>query len=261
MMIKNIITILLFLLWSISALAQDHKEIKQGDTLIVQAKIGVEKVIKFPEPIKRSVLSRERELFTGSLISNSFYFTPKQEFRKRILFQGIESGEVYVLDIISASEPVTRTVTLHRAGAGPVQLSDKPATKKVITAVDLVQYAAQILFAPDLAMVEGVPNIREVAIEQNPVEKGFYFGGRFEATPFRSWTAAGMYVTAVEFKNNMGFASRWSVCDLNGKFSHAAPHSSIENPVVPQGGALMVYLISEVPFQAASSVKGRSCLN
>lgn len=261
---RLITIVLLFagLLMAFNAVAQQHKLYQQGKPIRIAATVGQELQLMFPEPVKKAVHKQDGRLWVHSLISNTLYLTPKEAFSERLLFQGLESKRMYVADM-SASEALTEPVVkihLKPAGSDNTGLDERRSVSQVVTPIDLVQYAAQTLYSPDETLIEGVTGIRSVKIEQEQLDRTFYRGGDFLAKPYSSWSAAGVYVTAVEMQNIRSAPLKWSVCNVRGRYHSVAPHAGTETPVVRPGGALMFYFVSDEPFSTASKRQGVSCL-
>lgn len=251
------------LLLSFEVSAQQHKLYQQGEPITVASTVGEELRLMFPEPVKKAVHKQDGRAWGHSLISNTLYLTPKKPFNERLLFQGIESKRMYVADMSASDAKTESVVKIHlKPEKSKSDISKRRAQQaEIVTPVDLVQYAAQTLYAPDQSMVEGLPGVRPVKVSNDTLERTFYRGGDYKARPYGSWSASGVYVTAVEMQNIRSEALSWSVCNVRGRYLAVAPHAGTESPVIRSGDAMMFYFVSEEPFAVASSRQGVSCLH
>lgn len=261
---KSILKFILIagLVFSFSVIGQQHKLYQDGTPIDIAATVDKELRVMFPEPVKKAVHEKDGRAWIHSLISNTLYLTPKRVFSERLLFQGIESARMYVVDM-SASETSTEgTVKIHLSPEKSQNrsLEKRKGASEVVTPIDMVQYAAQTLYSPDESLIEGVAGIRRVKVDKNKLDRSFYRGGDYLARPYSSWSASGVYVTAVEMENVRSVPLKWSVCNVRGRYLSVAPHAGTETPIINPGEALMFYFVSDEPFSSASERKGVPCL-
>lgn len=257
------ILIIIIALVSFSLSAQEHVQYQQGEPINIQVTVDKETRVVFPEPVRKARSSNLDELMMGSLIESTFYVTPKKQFNARLIFQGLDSGRIYVVTMNSTQNSSVSKVTVHAKNDLPDEGTTdqgKAAPKVVITPIDLIQYASQSLYAPDESLIEGVPGIRRVKVSRSMLDRTFYKGGDFLAKPYASWSSAGVYVTAVEMKNIRSAALAWSVCNIRGDFVAVAPQASTETPRLNSESAMMFYFVSAKPFSVAAASEGVSCL-
>lgn len=251
--------ILLLILTCSVVNAQSHIEYKPGQIVEVNATVDKELQLKFPEPVMKARKSNHSQLMKGDLISNVYYVTPLRKFNERLIFKGVESGQIYPVDFSASSENFSDSVEIHFVSEGEEKGQNK-RSKPVVTPIDLVQYAAQSLYSQDESMIEGVDGIRRVKLDQAQLDRTFYRGGDFIAKPYASWSSAGVYVTAVEMVNARTSELDWSVCNVRGDYLAVSPHSSTEEPVMRSGEAMMFYFVSDKPFGVAANAEGVQCL-
>jgi hypothetical protein len=262
MKIFTLIVALFVFAVSFEGKAQQHKQYQQGKPIHIAATVGQELQLMFPEPVKKAVHEQDGRAWVHSLISSTLYLTPKKRFSERLLFQGIESKRMYVADMSASKTPTENVVKIHLESNRSNNQSENRKNqyqKTVVTPVDLVQFAAQNLYAPDESLIEGVPGVRAVKIESDTLDRTFYRGGDYQAKPYGSWSASGVYVTAVEMQNIRSVPLEWSVCNVRGRFISVAPHSGTATPILAPDEAMMFYFVSDEPFLIAADRQGVSC--
>ncbi|MAD65697.1 DUF3438 family protein [Haliea sp.] len=262
MKIFTLIIALLAFTFAFEGEAQQHKQYQQGEPIHIAATVGQELQLMFPEPVKKAVHEQDGRAWVHSLISSTLYLTPKQRFSERLLFQGIESKRMYVADMSASQTPTESVVKIHIESVRSSNHGKKRTNqhkKAVVTPVDLVQFAAQTLYAPDESLVEGVPGVRAVKIESKTLDRTFYRGGDYQAKPYGSWSSSGVYVTAVEMQNVRSAPLEWSVCNVRGRYLSVAPHAGTETPILNPDEAMMFYFVSDEPFLIAAERQGVSC--
>lgn len=251
-------TVMMLFNVSISKASVRHLAWQQGEPLLLSVALK-EQTIQFPESVRLAVKPYYSRLFQHDLIDTNLYITPKQAFRERLTLQGLNSGRFYVLTMVAASSNKTLPTRwmIHVEHLTP-QLSQKEPASDPVTAIELVQYAAQQLYAPAPEMIEPVAGIRRIAVPSIPLPN-FYRSQVFLATPLASWTAGQQFVTAVTLRNQTDTDQRFEPCRLRGRF-----HSvTAQYPVVfPQGTAhdfTVVYVVSDEPFASAAQQAAWLC--
>lgn len=238
----------------------EHVQYQPGDSIPLALTSGSERTVIFPEPVTFASQTHHQGLFRISLVDSVAYITPTREFEQRLLFRGLASSVMYVVDAAASSAVTPETLTIHVKPERPLStLNDRQTTQSFVTPVALFQYAAQSLFAPDMSLVEPVPGIRPVRVDQAEVPH-FYAGGQFSAFAYAGWVAAGRYVTAVELRNITSDVVYFDPCRVRGRFEIASQQTSYASPQGSQGDSVMTYFISSEPFNTAiARVEGRPC--
>ena len=261
----RILPILMIMLCSFHLSANERVKWEQGQEISLELKTNDERKLIFPEKVRFGTKSRYAKQFKHSLIDNMFYVTPKVSFNEKLTFQGLESGRFYVVQAFSleSSAKSKDDLIIHldeqkRSNNSTGSNGNRVAPQKYpINPIDLVQYAAQSLYAPSSKLIEPTPGIKRVALKQRYIPN-LYRGGVFKARTLASWSGGGMYVTALKLTNISSMQVVFEPCRIRGDFYSATAQFKRAMPAGHKKEFTIIYLLSEKPFDVA--VKSRELL-
>lgn len=160
-----------------------------------------ERLVKFPSAI--SIVDSELESKVHVLkIQDALYFKADEPFaNKRLIVQLMPDGEAIILNF-TASADIKETNTLEVVLEKPdVTQETQSASTSNLNPVVLTRFAIQSLYAPERLVI--TPN----GVSRTPMQTHknitFVYGASVIAKPLISWHGDGLYVTAVELKNNL----------------------------------------------------------
>jgi integrating conjugative element protein (TIGR03749 family) len=116
--------------------------------------------------------------------------------------------------------------------------------------ISLTRLAAKKLYAP-ARLADARPRIHRRPVNVKAVIKGLYRGAKLEARPLASWSADGLYVTAVQLRNRMSKPVLFDPRDLRGAWLAATAQHARLLPAGERGDTTALYLISDRPFADA----------
>jgi integrating conjugative element protein (TIGR03749 family) len=265
-MVRLLLTFVV-LLYSVGGYAAERVKWEQGQEIGVELKVNVERKIIFPEKVRFAVKARYANQFKHSLIDNMMYITPVVEFTEKLTVQGLDSGRFYVLQA-SVSEGAVKAsddLVIHISDTNNVPEQGArngnrlPFKAPELTPMDLVQYAAQSLYAPSSELIEPTPGVRRVVVKQRALAN-LYRGGALQSEVLASWTGGGLYVTALKLVNISTQPVTFEPCRIRGDFYSATPQFKYAMPAGHKKDFTVVYLLSEKPFDVAVQSRELLCV-
>lgn len=265
-MVRRLVTLAL-LVCSFSAVSVERVKWEQGQEIGVELKNKTERKVTFPEKVRFAVKARYAEQFKHSLIDNMFYITPQTEFTEKLTLQGLDSGRFYVLQaavvegVTKADDDLIIHISEEKKGADSgIGANERMSFKAPqLTPMDLVQYAAQHLYAPSEELIEPTPGMRRVVVKQRALPN-LYRGGIFNAEVLASWTGGGLYVTALKLVNVSTQSVSFEPCRIRGDFYSATAQFQIAMPAGHKKDFTIIYLLSEKPFDVAVQSRALLCV-
>ena len=228
----------------------------------IQLPIGEERMIRFPAPI--SIVDSELDEDMGIMkLEDALYLNANKSFKgKRLVVQLMPEGEAIVLKF-SANESYRSVVPVEvllpnadeDAKDSLSQRSQSAITHQAsspVNPVSLTRFAIQSLYAPArlLVMLDGVTRTPMQTKKYVPL----VYGASVSAHPLISWTADGLYVTAVELKNDLNKKIILDPRSLQGSWETATFYPT--NTLNPRNfhETTTVFLVSSRPFGEALAV-------
>lgn len=272
---KALCLMMVFLIGSSSPLMADAPErvLWKKEPIPIHVQVGEERIVHFPSEVRYwlpDTLSRSLKVLSAN---GSLYLQSTKPFDKtRIRVQQLDDQQLYLLDV-SATTAKAPTAAIHIMRKAPTHsLSpDEPTFPKKRSVVDwrvrLTRFAAQQLYAPERVQ-QGDRQIKfavfpkDYSITLNEDEK---FKG-VRATAVGSWSADGLFVTAVVLKNlsdqkiALGFKDKSSTgfINLNAVISGRWVSISIQNNGLGKAGSpndtTVAYFVSSRPFGESVTV-------
>ncbi len=255
---------------------------REGKQIYVALNIEQERKIHFPEPVKFAYKAAYSAWFDNSLINTVFFIKPRQAFKTRALFRGLNTEQFYMLEL-SASEHTThdnpdsgrmipvsddlvivsaetseyQKPSINPTNSGPTSYRLAAGTEQP-SPIDLVQYAAQALYAPDDVYIEATPGIQRIPVRQ-PLQPHIYRGGKLTGEVVASWQGGGLFVTAMKLSNVSQQEVTIQPCFIRGDFHSVTPQFKHIYPASSNKNYTLVYLLSRLPFDKAVTEKGSAC--
>lgn len=225
----------------------------------IKLPLNEERVIRFPKAI--SVVDSELDEGMGIMkIEGALYLRADQAFsNQRLVVQLMPEGEAIVLSF-SASDAFKDTtpveVLLPKEEGGPSSERQEglaPSGVDRINPVSLTRFAIQSLYSP--ARVVQAPE----GVSRTPMHTykniTLVYGASVLARPLISWTGNGLYVTAVELRNDLSKEIVLDPRQMIGEWQTATFFPT--NTLSPRGkdSVTTVFLISDRPFGEALDAK------
>lgn len=256
-------TFCLMVSWAAIAMTSEHI-LWEKIPVSIQLPLDEERLIRFAGPI--SIVDSELEKQAGIMkMEDSLYLHANQAFKnKRLVVQLMPEGEVIVLTC--AADENYHNVTpievllpekdeaLSQTIAEKAGLAGEQAAAEHINPVSLTRFAIQSLYAPArlLVTLEGLTRTPMQTQKTVPL----VYGASVRAHPLISWGTQGLYVTAVELKNELNKKIILDPRNLLGEWQTATFYPT--NTLNPRGTheTTTVFLVSSRPFGEALSAFG-----
>nr|WP_248614417.1 TIGR03749 family integrating conjugative element protein [Legionella fairfieldensis] len=227
----------------------------------IQLPLNEERMVRFPSAI--SIIDSELDKTVGMMkMDDTLYVNAHQPFQnKQLVVQLMPDGEVIVLRF-SADENYHNTqqveVVLPQQAPLPAKEEDSEARQeapdRAINPVSLTRFAIQSLYAP-ARLLETPPGLSRTAMQTQKTITLVY-GAAVTAHPLISWAADGLYVTAVELKNELNKKIILDPRQLLGEWQTATFYPT--NTLNPRASheTTTVFLVSSRPFGEALKAFG-----
>lgn len=161
--------------------------------------LNQDRLIRFPKAI--SIVDSELSEVSVMKIKDALYLNAHKAFsNKRLVVQMMPQGEAIVLNLSANPEAVDTApieIVINEASENP-EVTEQSFEINPIT---LTRFAIQSLFSPERLLVTP-PNVTRVPMQTTRYIH-FMNGASVTARPLISWQANGLYVTAVELKNDL----------------------------------------------------------
>jgi len=221
-------------------------------------KVGHERLIHFPSPIKIGLPGRLQPLLRAQSVDGTLYLLANNPFdTTRVMVREIETGKIYLFDFTASKEGgQTDPVQIYSAGNSNSKLNGTellinkgahPAFKQY-SYVDLTRYASRQLYAP-ARLLKNLPGITRTPITRKPVN--LIHGGAIEATPLVAWRTGSLYLTALKLTNRTDQPQTLDPRDIRGTWLSAAFQHNRLLPAGNEADTTAVYLISARPFETS----------
>ena len=223
----------------------------KGVPIRLELKTGVERIVRFPGPVRVGIPDALRPLFRIQSLEGTVYFLAHAPFDpSRIVVHATGNGQVFLLDV-SASErhaapppvEVYVRVPVPESVVGGATGRQAPARHGYVT---LTRFAARQLYAP-ARLAQGRPGIVRVPVIREPV--ALMHGGSVHAVPLVAWRAGSLYVTAVRLTNLSARARNLDPRQLRGTWLAATFQHNRLLPAGSNADTTAVYLVSARPFE------------
>ena len=220
----------------------------------VTLKVGVERQINFPAPVKIGVPANVKAKLRVQSVSDTVYLTATTAFDPtRVVVQTREGEATYLLDV-DASEKALSTPPIQIVDRASTSADDASADPKAPSSgltddpVLLTRFAAQQLYAP-ARLLSPTPGIVRVPV---PTERiSLVRGGVVIAAPLIGWRSDQRYVTAVKLTNPSASPIVLDPRELKGHWLTATFQHNRLLSKESEAESTVVYLVSAVPFAAA----------
>lgn len=232
--------------------------------IAIQLPLSEERVITFPGPIK--LVDSELDEDVGVMkLEDSLYINPKKSFKsKQVVVQMMPLGEVIVLKF-SADE------TYHNARHINVLISEKNVEEEQedqngvapqeqstvapsVNPISLTRFAIQSLFAPARLLIT-LHGVNRVPMRTQKTV-ALVYGAAVRAHPLISWSGEGLYITAVELKNELNKRIVLDPRKLLGEWQTATFYPTNILNARDRHETTTVFLVSSRPFGEALSALG-----
>lgn len=216
--------------------------------------VGRERRIDFPTTVKiewpRAVEDKTQRLQIRE--NGSVYWTAAAPFESQRVNVMTTTGETYLLNVEARENASARTLVILDERF-PTQETKPSKPKKRRTAppdaVDLVRYAAQMLYGPR-RVVKAVPGVTQIPIDTQDIP--LYKGGALRTSPIAQWKAGALYVTAVRVTADSLEPVELDPRLLRGDWISATPQHSWVAESGGVGDTTAWYLVSDRPFEEAA---------
>ncbi len=219
----------------------------------VALKVGVERQIEFPAPVKVGVPASLQLKLRAQSVSDTVYLQATSAFDPtRLVIQTREGGRTYLLDVEASDADIeTPPIAIVDYESTEQHAARNPTpsiTQATADPVTLTRFAAQQLYAPArlLQPASGIVRV-PVPVESFPLVRG----GEVSAQPLIGWRSGERYVTAVKLRN---VSKRPVVLDpraLRGAWLTAAFQHNRLLAAGSEADTTVAYLVSARPFAAS----------
>jgi len=220
-------------------------------------KVGHERLIHFPSPIKVGLPGRLQPLLRTQSVDGTLYLLANSTFKTtRVMVREIENGKVYLFDITASKEGgQTSPVQIYSAGDSNSELDETeslsnkgthPAIKQ-LSYVALTRFASQQLYAP-ARLLHNLPGITRTPVTRKSVN--LIHGGAIKAMPLVAWRTGNLYLTALKLINQTKQPKTLDPRNIRGTWLSAAFQHNRLLPAGNEADTTAVYLISARPFEA-----------
>jgi len=221
-------------------------------------KVGHERLIYFPSPIKIGLPGRLQPLLRAQSVDGTLYLLANSSFEAtRVMVREIESGRIYLFDITASKDGgQTSPVQIHSTDNTNSRLDgaelfggkgDHPASTQY-SYVSLTRFAAQQLYAP-ARLLHNLPGITRTPVARKSVN--LIHGGAIEATTLVAWRTGNLYLTAFKLINHSSQPQILDPRNIRGTWLSAAFQHNRLLPAGDEADTTAVYLISARPFEAS----------
>lgn len=196
--------------------ATEIQRVNEGIEIVVNVPVlaGSEKKVLFEEPVALGVTASFKDAFRIQSFGNSVYFQAKKATEKsfRIMAKGQHTQRTYILNIAVSAKASPETINVLWESASDSELRQKQSKlqSSKITAVELVRFVSQSLFAPKFA-IEPLPGARLVPLGLPENMDFIYEGSPLSIKPLLAYKAGQWTVTAFEAVNK----SRTDVVEID----------------------------------------------
>lgn len=161
--------------------------------------LNQDRLIHFSKAI--SIVDSELSDVSIMKIQDALYLNAHKQFsNKRLVVQMMPQGEAIVLNLSANPQAVDTApieIIINEASENPEVTEQSFA----INHITLTRFAIQSLFSPERLLVTP-PNVTRVPMQTTRYIH-FMNGSSVTARPLISWQANGLYVTAIELKNDL----------------------------------------------------------
>lgn len=211
--------------------------------------VGSERMVTFPDNVRLGLPATVSAKLRTQSNQGTVYWLAHEPFdATRIQVQGIDSGQVYLLDVraVKDQSPLNPIeIQLKK----PLVIQAQPTGTLRNTRSDyvlLTRFAAQQLYAP-ARLLKTPRDIYRRGVKQLPITH-LIRGQTIEATPIAAWRKDRLFVTAIQLKNASDQPVVLDPRTIRGEwlaatFQHARLHAS-----GTELDTTALYLISHRPF-------------
>jgi integrating conjugative element protein (TIGR03749 family) len=220
--------------------------------------VGDERLLHFPEPVKVGLPPQLQTQLRLQSIEGTLYARANASFEAtRVLVQGLESGQMYVLDLSASVHGASTTaITVYRSddpGLGPATHSPADQAEHTPWAspygyATLTRFAAQQLYAP-ARLLAPLPAVVRVPVRREAVL--LVRGGAVTAEPLVAWRSGIHYLTAVQLTNTSDAPVTLDPRELRGRWLTATFQHNRLQAAGSEADRTVVYLIADRPFADA----------
>jgi len=238
-----------------SAESPSHERVEWNKVPVeVTLKVGVERQIAFPAPVKVGVPASLKSKVRAQSVSDTVYLQATSAFDPtRLVVQTREGGHTYLLDVDASDTDIpTPPIEIVDRGSQTEETTTLTRTPSIVQSsadpVTLTRFAAQQLYAP-ARLLKPAPGIVRVPVPTAvfPLVRG----GEVSAQALIGWRSGERYVTAVKLTNVSTTAVVLDPRSLRGAWLTAAFQHNRLLPVGSEADTTVVYLVSARPFAAS----------
>ena len=223
----------------------------------LRLRVGSERIIHFPKEVAVGLPVSLQSQLRSISVNGSVYWLARAPFaRTRVFVREVETGRIYLFDL-EASTTVKDTTQVYVHVADDSNPNREAATRRSQARgapahdyISLTRLAAKKLYAP-ARLAGDLPGIHRRPVNVKTAVKGLYRGAKLEARPLASWSADGLYVTAVYLRNRTPKSVLFDPRDLRGAWLAATAQHARLLPAGERGDTTTLYLISDRPFADA----------
>lgn len=233
----------IFLVLSFNAVASPALHLVWDKSPIpISLPLNEDRLIHFPKAI--SIIDSELGDVSVMKVQDALYLNAHKPFtNKRLVVQLMPQGEAIVLSLSSSDVKDSTPIEIVINDEEQVESTNQDFTTNPIS---LTRFAIQSLFSPERLVVTP-PNITRVPM-QTSRQIIFVRGASATAKPLISWQANGMYVTAIELKNDLSKKIKINPRQFLGDWQTA---TLFPTNVVSAHDITTAFVTSVLPFREA----------
>lgn len=235
-----------------SADSPTHERVEWNKVPVeVTLKVGVERQIAFPAPVKVGVPASLKSKLRAQSVSDTVYLQATSAFDPtRLVVQTRDGGHTYLLDVESSDTdiptPPIEIVDGRSHGEETTTPTPPPSIgQSSADPVTLTRFAAQQLYAP-ARLLRPAPGIVRVPVPTAvfPLVRG----GEISSQALIGWRSGERYVTAVKLTNTSTTPLVLDPRSLRGEWLTAAFQHNRLLPAGTDADTTVAYLVSARPF-------------
>src|SRR3569832_1859893 len=217
--------------------------------ITVHLEVAAERRVQFPSHVKAGLPVDAMSKLQVLAVDDTLYLLASKPLHERLAVQEIETGRIYLLDVIAEEQAASSAPVMvmndggrHKEGHSAANSLESDGLAS-LGFVALTRYAAQHVYAPR-RLLENTPGIVRMPLRgvgSVPLVRG----GEIDAVPLASWRSREYFVTAVRLKNLTRHTVAFDVFDpraqLRGRWETASFHHRMLRPRGEPGDASALF--------------------
>lgn len=228
----------------------------RGHPLEVGLAVGQERIIRFNDNVEIAIPPSLKKYISVSSAQGWVYLKALNEFQTaRIRVRLIKSQNIVLIDLKTIKTVTAlEDIIIQTEQPKPKDaISNHSSASNNIGPIDLIRYASASLYLPPRLVPSG-EGISPITVSQTIDLSQLFIGGSYEAFslwPIAAWRSNGLYLTAIQMKNNTTISQSVRREDLNAKWLYFTTQHLTLTAIGTLNSQTTLYLITATPIQAA----------